>query len=169
MLTLGAQCTRKPSILIPANAKQINASGTAVSIDLVNTPGPGAIVLVQLFRAIDETPVTSIDVTSLLTRNGKSITGNLGAAELREGRNRLMASIDSNGDGAIDHQASSTFSWEPNLDLANADRCDPLDPSHCLYPFPNDHFTVADPATPTGKMLHMRDESFAAPLRFRST
>jgi len=159
MLTLGAQCTPKPSILIPANAKQIDASGTAVSIDLVNTPGPGAIVLVQLFRAIDETPVTSIDVTSLLTRNGKSITGNLGAAELHEGRNRLMVSIDSNGDGAIDHQASSTFSWEPNLDLANADRCDPLDPSHCLYPFPNDHFTVADPTTPTGKRVHLQAAS----------
>ena len=31
--------------------------------------------------------------------------------------------------------------------------CDPLDPSACLYPWPNDHFTRADPASPTGKRL----------------
>ena len=159
MLTLGAQCTPKPSILVPANATQIDAAGTAVSIDLVNTPGPNAIVSVQLFRAIDETPVTVIDVTPLLARNGKSLTGNLGAGELREGRNRLLVSVDSNGDGAIDHQASSTFSWEPNVDVANADRCDPLDPSYCLYPFPNDHFTIADATTPTGKRVHLQAAS----------
>ena len=28
--------------------------------------------------------------------------------------------------------------------------CDPLDPSACLYPWPNDHFTRADPTSPTG-------------------
>jgi hypothetical protein len=34
------------------------------------------------------------------------------------------------------------------IDTANADRCDFLDQAHCLYPFPNDHFTApaADPA-----------------------
>jgi hypothetical protein len=155
LLALGASCTPKPKILLPANLTQIDAAGTPVSIDLVGVPGPGAIVSVQLFRAVDEQPVTSIDVTSLLTRSGASLTGNLGASEMREGRNRLLVTIDSNGDGAIDHQAWSTFSWEPNLDLVNADRCDPLDPSYCLFPFPNDHFTIADPSTPTGKRLHL--------------
>lgn len=154
-LSLGASCTPKPKILSPANKTQIDAAGTPVSIDLVNVPGPTAIVSVQLFRAVDEQPVTSIDVTSLLTRAGASLTGNLGAAELREGRNRLLVTVDSNGDGAIDHQSWSTFSWEPNLDLANADRCDPLDPTLCLYPFPNDHFTVPDATTPTGKRVHL--------------
>ncbi|MBW3664896.1 MAG: hypothetical protein KY469_17495 [Actinobacteria bacterium] len=32
-------------------------------------------------------------------------------------------------------------------------RCDPLDPSHCLYPFPNDHFTDEDEGTDTGRRL----------------
>jgi hypothetical protein len=36
--------------------------------------------------------------------------------------------------------------------------CDPLDPSACLYPWPNDHFTRADPTSPTGKRLALRDE-----------
>ncbi len=28
--------------------------------------------------------------------------------------------------------------------------CDPLDPTECLLPFPDDYFTVRDPSTPTG-------------------
>ena len=36
------------------------------------------------------------------------------------------------------------------IDLATADRCDPLDPAYCLFPWPNDHFTRPDPATATG-------------------
>ncbi|MGH2710669.1 MAG: hypothetical protein ACRDH9_05635 [Actinomycetota bacterium] len=32
--------------------------------------------------------------------------------------------------------------------------CDPLDPSMCLFPFPNDYFTVADPATDTGRRVN---------------
>ena len=155
LLTVGANCMPKARILSPANATQIAAAGTPVSIDLVDVPGPDAIVSVQLYRAIDDAPVTPIDVTPLLTRVGASMTGNLGATELREGRNRLLVKIDSDGDGTIDRKGSSTFSWEPNLDLANADRCDPLDPTHCLYPFPNDHFTVADASTPTGKRVHL--------------
>ncbi|MES1944118.1 hypothetical protein PC39_08384 [Salinisphaera sp. PC39] len=31
--------------------------------------------------------------------------------------------------------------------------CDPIDPAHCLFPFPNDHFTRADEATATGLRL----------------
>ena len=32
--------------------------------------------------------------------------------------------------------------------ISNAERCDPIDPAHCMFPFPNDHFTeeVAAPA-----------------------
>ena len=33
--------------------------------------------------------------------------------------------------------------------------CDPLDPALCLFPFPNDHFTVADESTDTGLRLNL--------------
>ncbi len=33
--------------------------------------------------------------------------------------------------------------------------CDPLDPSVCLYPFPNDYFSIVDPTTDTGRRVHM--------------
>jgi hypothetical protein len=155
----GAVCAPKPKIQTPANAAQIDAAGTPVSIDLVKEPGPSAVVRVRLFRAVDVAPVTSIDVTGLLVRTGASLTGALGPAELREGRNQLHVTIDADGDGAIDHQAWSTFSWEPNLDTADADRCDPLDPSYCLYPFPNDHFTTPEATTPTGLRVALHPDS----------
>jgi len=44
------------------------------------------------------------------------------------------------------------------LPVAGAAACDPLDPSACLYPWPNDHFTRADPTSPTGKRLGLHDD-----------
>jgi hypothetical protein len=43
--------------------------------------------------------------------------------------------------------------------LGTADRCDPLDPSVCLYPFPNDLFTVDDAETDTGLRLNLNQAS----------
>ena len=37
--------------------------------------------------------------------------------------------------------------------------CDPLDLSHCLLPFPNDAFTVADPGTDTGRRVALAEAS----------
>ncbi|HSO00464.1 MAG TPA: hypothetical protein VLS89_19365, partial [Candidatus Nanopelagicales bacterium] len=45
------------------------------------------------------------------------------------------------------------------IDLTDADRCDPLDPAYCLFPFPNDHFTVEDPDTDTLRRVALRQES----------
>jgi hypothetical protein len=33
--------------------------------------------------------------------------------------------------------------------------CDAVDPAACLLPFPNDHFTVADPTTDTGRRINL--------------
>ncbi len=37
----------------------------------------------------------------------------------------------------------------------DADRCDPIDPSVCLYPWPNDEFTKPDPTLATGRRLDL--------------
>ena len=34
--------------------------------------------------------------------------------------------------------------------------CDPMDPSLCLYPFPNDHFTIDDSTTDTGRRVNLQ-------------
>jgi hypothetical protein len=41
----------------------------------------------------------------------------------------------------------------PFLDPDTAARCELLDPSECLLPWPSDRFTVADPTTDTGRRL----------------
>ena len=40
-----------------------------------------------------------------------------------------------------------------DYETQNADRCDHTDEAVCLFPFPNDHFTTADPTTDTGRRL----------------
>lgn len=44
----------------------------------------------------------------------------------------------------------------------NPGRCDFLDTTVCLQPFPNDFYTKADPSTPTGKRLDLHAESTPA-------
>lgn len=50
------------------------------------------------------------------------------------------------------------------IDLTTQDRCDPLD-AGCLLPFPSDHFTVADAATPTGRRVRLVAESMPANVK----
>ena len=38
--------------------------------------------------------------------------------------------------------------------ITQAQRCDPLDPHVCMFPFPNDHFTAADPLSATGRRIN---------------
>lgn len=49
-----------------------------------------------------------------------------------------------------------------DVTVADADRCDPIAPMGCLYPFPNDHFTVADAGTPTGRRVALVQASMPA-------
>jgi hypothetical protein len=37
--------------------------------------------------------------------------------------------------------------------------CDDLDPAKCLYPFPNNHFTVRDPSTATGRRVQLSPDA----------
>ena len=59
-------------------------------------------------------------------------------------------------------QTSVTLSWEPQIDLATAGRCDILDPAKCLFPFPNDHFSVPDPSTDSGRRISFQQASMPA-------
>jgi hypothetical protein len=39
--------------------------------------------------------------------------------------------------------------------ITDSQRCDPIDPAHCLLPFPNDFFTAPDPTTDTGRRVNL--------------
>ena len=47
----------------------------------------------------------------------------------------------------------------PPINTSAAGRCDVLDPAICLQPFPNNHFTVADPATDSGRRVNFQAAS----------
>ena len=76
---------------------------------------------------------------------------------------------DGGGDGnaAGDSAGSSTTAMttkprpagELGIDQANLGRCDVLVPDRCLLPFPNDHFTVDDPDTQTGRRVELSKAS----------
>ena len=52
--------------------------------------------------------------------------------------------------------------YGPAIDTSNADRCDFMDPTVCLQPWPNDYFTRADASTDTGKRLNLNINSTPA-------
>jgi hypothetical protein len=47
----------------------------------------------------------------------------------------------------------------PPIPTANSDRCDFLDAAICLQPWPNDYFTIADPATDTDRRVNLQSAS----------
>src|SRR3954452_17462034 len=50
--------------------------------------------------------------------------------------------------------APATAAAAPPEQQRSPDGCDPLDPSVCMLPFPNDFFTKPDPSTPTRRRSH---------------
>lgn len=161
----GASCSApaRLAILSPADLSQASASGNVpIEIDLGAALGAGGSVSANLVRGVDG-PVRSILPVPLAV-SGATATASLGAADLLPGRSSLFVSVDRDGNGRPDATASATFSWEPEIDVSNAERCDWLDPGKCLFPFPNDHFTLADPASDTGRRVSFALDSM--PTRY---
>ncbi len=62
--------------------------------------------------------------------------------------------------GSMDRDPSRcTGSTPVGVDVADAAKCDPIAPidsGECLFPYPNNYFTKADPSTPTGLQLDLK-------------
>ena len=152
-------------ILTPPDGSQLAQDGTVpVEVQLEAGTDPAT------FRATLEggVPATTSDLTGLFTVVGTTASAALTAAELFEGVNVLTVSAQP-GSGnprrpadAGRKYASVTMSWEPKIDLATAGRCDVLDPSECLFPFPNDHFTTSNASMDTGRRLDLVRASMPA-------
>ncbi len=157
-----ASCAAPPlRIVTPPDLSQAPASGSLpIEIDLGAPLEAGGSVHANLLRGIDGSTKSILPVSLQVT--GTTATATLGAADLVPGRSSLFVSIDRNGDGQPEATVSSTFSWEPALDVSDADRCDILDPSICLLPFPSNERTVADASTDTGLRVDFALESMPA-------
>ncbi len=62
--------------------------------------------------------------------------------------------------GSMDRDPSRCAGSTPvGVDVADAAKCDPIAPidsGECLFPYPNNYFTKADPSTPTGLRLDLK-------------
>jgi hypothetical protein len=63
------------------------------------------------------------------------------------------------GSGGGDGMLDSLDSQLPTDIATTAGRCDFLDAAHCMLPFPNDYYTVADTGTDTGRRLNLQTAS----------
>lgn len=77
-----------------------------------------------------------------------------GKRKVRSSRKKTLAKWAGNGNCGPEYVS---------VDLGDdPERCDFLDATVCLQPFPNDYFTKADPSTPTGLRLDLHEESTPA-------
>ncbi len=64
-----------------------------------------------------------------------------------------------NGDDGDDTDDVS-YAVDPYaIDVSDADLCDILQPTKCLYPFPNNHFTIKDRDTDTGLRINLSQKA----------
>jgi hypothetical protein len=66
-----------------------------------------------------------------------------------------VSAFGSDASGGNDGELDGTI----DVTTADAERCDFLDTAKCLFPFPNDYFTVEDDATDTGRRVDFASES----------
>jgi hypothetical protein len=63
-------------------------------------------------------------------------------------------------DGVIKNAGTKQFKVnKPTSEGSCVATCDFLDPSQCLFPFPSDYLTIADPTTPSGRRVHFTPQS----------
>ena len=153
----------KPSgvhIVAPANATQAPASGeVAVDVRLERRLDPATLKVWVVIGWPDPTSTTS--VTSRLVRDTDGATLQLHAADLKPGLVTIKARAETR-DGSGRESGYASISWEPDVETATADRCDPIAAKKCLMPFPNDFFTVADGSSGTGRRVHFDVASMPA-------
>ncbi|MEA2480834.1 MAG: hypothetical protein QOJ07_2756, partial [Thermoleophilaceae bacterium] len=102
-------------------------------------------------------------VTLKLTATGRRVLSACGGRRMVLGARLKGArrSVTASDVLRIDRGACQTQTTA-DITTRNADRCDYLDPSYCLYPWPNDFFTKPDESTPTGERLNLNRQSTPA-------
>jgi hypothetical protein len=171
LLLLVTACGPRPQILEPAHESQLAADGVVpVAIDFGTTLSAHAVVRIRLLLGEPGRDKRTVDVTHLFMPAQGHFGGMDGVAGelspddgLEPGPGGLVVDVvQKSYREPILRRSVSLFSWEPEIDVASADRCDILDTRLCLLPFPNDHFTIEDPSTDTGIRVHFAPDSTPA-------
>jgi hypothetical protein len=151
--------------VLSSHQRQILDSG----LISVRVKSPGGSVLVDALQGGSTVPVTTAQgvrrgkhtVTVPLSAPGKTAMGSCSITGLR---GRLIK-----GKGKRGKKSAGSPVTPIVRDLAACKgsppagpRCDPLDPTVCLQPWPNDYFTKADPTTATGRRLDLSPDQMPA-------
>lgn len=148
--------TAKPSgvhIVAPTNATQAPASGDVnLDVRLDANLDPATLKISVIAGWPDPTATTDL-ARNRIVRDATGGTASLHAADLTPGLVTIRARA-YRRDGSVRESGWASVSWEPNVDTATSDRCDPIAARKCLMPFPNDFFTVADASSGTGRRVH---------------
>lgn len=105
----------------------------------------------------------SADITGLFTLTGREAHATLPRGIFLPGVTYIVSTWNTLTPDGIDTDLRRiAVSWEPTIDVAAADRCETLGQARCMLPFPSDRFTVADPATDTGRRIHLDAASLPA-------
>ncbi|MDC0667805.1 hypothetical protein [Nannocystis radixulma] len=88
--------------------------------------------------------------SATVTDSGTTTTGSTAATEEPPTGTTTGGTTPTTTDGTTTEPALPEP--DPNVDWPTLE-CDPLDPNYCLFPFPNNVYTTADPSTPTGRRV----------------
>jgi len=155
-------CNAVPRIAAPADRTVVDRSQpVAVDVDFGAALDAGGSVRARLLRGVDAGAPEIVDLAGALALRAdrSGVDGALPAALLGAGRHVLVVSLDRDGDGTSDVTTSASFTPQ---DVSAADRCDPIDPGHCLLPFPNDFYTTLDASLDTGRRVALARASMPA-------
>jgi len=168
-----AGCQPAFEIVSPTPGGQVPENGQlSVEVDLGDALPDGSSVSAYLLSVPVGGGVHKSDVSDhMVSQRGASgenlLRGTLGPAEgIAPGANLLVVNVRRGPDGDPEVAARMVV-WAPGIDLASIaashpDRCDPIEQGTCLYPFPNDWFTRADPTTDTGRRVALQLDSMPA-------
>ncbi|MBA2626235.1 MAG: hypothetical protein H0U89_11615 [Acidimicrobiia bacterium] len=150
---------RQAEIVSPADRTQAPRSGQ-VRVVIDGNGIPRSSLLVELVTGKGRSR-RERDLTGQLQVSDGSLVTELEAGDLVPGRSEIRLG-ERRGRHGVRRLDKARFSWEPSIDEVTAGRCDVLDPSRCLLPFPNDRFTEADAASDTGRRLSLDAASMPA-------
>lgn len=75
---------------------------------------------------------------------------------------KSIAKIDKKCEGVAITSADAVAVWDTQIPAAVAAPCDSMDPEHCLFPFPNDYFSMPDPTADSGRRLSFASSAIGA-------
>ena len=160
---------------VDAGAISVKSKGKGgrVVVDGITTTGSVTLTSKKSVKAGKRTVNVPLSASGKSTIGGCSVTGL--KARFTKGKSKKKKKGKKSKSGAVtpldrDEAVCSVGSenptarpyYGPAIDTSTANRCDFLDPTVCLQPWPNDYYTVADASTDTGRRLNLNVNSMPA-------